>query len=92
MLLKSTGVLASDLASHSQRKGGLTFLATASTAGPNPIAIAIRAGWSLGQVLGRYIKEGMYKMYQCVQLSVRFLSKTPLSLEPGRTNQKQKEI
>lgn len=45
-----------DIGSHSFRKGIATFLGGMVT-GPSPIAIYLRAGWSLG-VQKRYILEG----------------------------------
>ena len=43
-----------DLGTHSHRKGGITFL-LGIIDGPNPCAVYIRAGWSLGNTQDRYI-------------------------------------
>jgi hypothetical protein len=50
------GIPASDIGTHSIRKGSSTFTCSGSTAGPSISAICIRAGWSLGGVLDRYIR------------------------------------
>lgn len=46
----------SDIGTHSFRKGVASFL-SGMVSGPSPIAIYLRAGWSLG-VQKRYILEG----------------------------------
>lgn len=51
------GLIVVDIGSHSFRKGIATFL-SGIPGGPTPIAIYLRAGWSLGPVTSRYILEG----------------------------------
>ena len=51
------GVEKTEVGTHSFRKGVATFL-SGMVSGPSPIAIYLRAGWSLGPVQGRYIMEG----------------------------------
>ena len=47
----------SEIGTHSHRKGGITFL-LGIIDGPNPCAVYIRAGWSLGNTQDRYIMGG----------------------------------
>jgi hypothetical protein len=51
------GALRHELGSHSNRKGSATFLCALSVS-LNPIAIYLRAGWSVGSVQDRYIFAG----------------------------------
>lgn len=44
------------IGTHSFRKGSTTFAAGGTTAAPPIIAICNRAGWNIGDVLGRYLK------------------------------------
>lgn len=44
------------IAPHSLRKGSAAFASNGSTYAANFLAICLRAGWSLGDVLGRYFK------------------------------------
>jgi hypothetical protein len=46
----------SDFGNHSFRKGAATFASSGSVGGPSIVSIIRRAGWSLGDVLGRYLK------------------------------------
>jgi len=66
----------SDLGTHSHRKGGITFL-LAIIDGPNPCAVYIRAGWSLGNTQDRYIMGGAGED----QLCGRILAGLPLDSE-----------
>jgi hypothetical protein len=54
----------SDLGTHSHRKGGTTFL-LAIIDGPNPCAVYIRAGWSLGNTQDRYVLGGVGEDQLC---------------------------
>jgi len=54
--LRKAGVRKEDVASHSIRKSAATFAAGGTTAPPAVFAILLRGGWSLGDVLMRYIK------------------------------------
>lgn len=56
MELKSRGISEKDLGTHSVRKGASSYVASGTTAGPSGIAIALRAGWTLGGVEDRYLK------------------------------------
>ncbi|RLN89582.1 hypothetical protein DYB28_001917 [Aphanomyces astaci] len=40
---------------HSIRKGAATFVCSGSTSGPSVISVCIRCGWSLGNVVERYM-------------------------------------
>ena len=51
------GALRNEIGSHSNRKGASTFLCGLSIA-LSPIAVYLRAGWSLGPVQDRYIFAG----------------------------------
>ena len=51
------GATVEQLGTHSNRKGGLTFLLQIVD-GPNPCAVYIRAQWSLGNTQDRYIMGG----------------------------------
>ncbi len=53
-VLQSMGLSIDDIGTHSFRKGIACFLA-GTPGGPSPIAIYLRAGWSLGGVQMRYI-------------------------------------
>ncbi len=55
--LLEMGQLVADLGTHSFRKGIAQYL-SGIAGGPSPIAIYLRAGWSLGSVQKRYIMEG----------------------------------
>ena len=54
--LRKAGVRPEDVASHSIRKSAATYAAGGTTAPPAAFAILLRGGWSLGDVLMRYIK------------------------------------
>lgn len=54
--LLSLGLVIEDIGTHSFRKGVATGLSS-MCGGPSPIAIYLRAGWSLGPVQSRYILE-----------------------------------
>ena len=56
-LAASLGAQRSDIGTHSARKGAPTF-ALSMPGGPSPVAIFLRAGWSLGNVKDRYIFAG----------------------------------
>lgn len=56
--LLSVGVKAENVGTHSFRKGMATFL-NGIPGGPSPIAIFLRAGWSLGRVVSSYILNGL---------------------------------
>jgi hypothetical protein len=45
-----------DFSPHSTRKGSAAFASNGSTYAANFVAVTLRAGWSLGDVLGRYFK------------------------------------
>lgn len=51
------GISSFEIGTHSFRKGVATFVA-GCPAGPSPISIFLRAGWSLGAVTARYIFAG----------------------------------
>jgi hypothetical protein len=51
------GTSREDIGTHSHRKGGITMLLS-TLDGPNPCAVYIRAGWSLGNTQDRYIMGG----------------------------------
>ena len=55
--LQALGNASVDLGSHSFRKGVATHVA-ACPAGPSPVNVFLRAGWSLGAVTSRYIFAG----------------------------------
>lgn len=56
-MLLELGLEKLQIGTHSFRKGVATFLSS-MVGGPSPIAIYLRAGWSLGPVQSRYIMEG----------------------------------
>lgn len=55
--LQTLGNVSFEIGTHSFRKGVATFVA-GCPAGPSPINIFLRAGWSLGAVTSRYIFSG----------------------------------
>lgn len=54
--LAEHGLVVSDIGSHSTRKGSSTFVSSGSTSSPSSVAIAIRAGWTMGGVEARYLR------------------------------------
>ncbi|ETW03689.1 hypothetical protein H310_05075 [Aphanomyces invadans] len=44
-----------DIGTHSVRKGAATYVCSGSTAGPSIISVCLRCGWSLGNVVERYM-------------------------------------
>ncbi len=55
--LQTLGNVSFEIGTHSFRKGVATFVA-GCPAGPSPINVFLRAGWSLGAVTSRYIFAG----------------------------------
>ena len=55
--LQALGNVSFEIGTHSFRKGVATFVA-GCPAGPSPINVFLRAGWSLGAVTSRYIFAG----------------------------------
>ena len=62
------GIVPEDIGTHSWRKGGATFL-LGILDGPNPIAVYIRMGWSIGNTQDRYIAGGGGSDPYCARLS-----------------------
>jgi hypothetical protein len=54
--LESHGLKPSDFGAHSLRKGCATYVTSGSTGGPSIVAVCQRAGWTMGNVLDRYLK------------------------------------
>jgi hypothetical protein len=54
--LKQVGRKPKDYGNHSFRKGAATFVSSGSVGGPSVISVIRRAGWAVGDVLGRYLK------------------------------------
>ena len=54
--LISHGLQPSDFGAHSLRKGCATYVTSGSTGGPSIVAVCQRAGWTMGNVLDRYLK------------------------------------
>ncbi len=52
------GLSVLEVGTHSFRKGIATFI-SGMPGGPSPISIYLRAGWSLGKVVCRYILDGL---------------------------------
>jgi len=62
--LKSRGLSANEIGSHSTRKGVTTFVSSGSTSCPSQAAINIRAGWAMGGVQDTYLRyEAAGDMY-----------------------------
>jgi hypothetical protein len=55
--LDRRGTAASNIGTHSMRKGAATYCSSGSTACPSAIAIHLRAGWALGGVQDRYLRH-----------------------------------
>lgn len=55
--LAEMGITIAEVGTHSFRKGIASFI-NGLPGGPSPVSIYIRAGWSLGKVVSRYILEG----------------------------------
>lgn len=55
--LKQYGIEKGDLGTHSNRKGVSTEVAAGSTVSPPIASLCIRAGWAMGGVKERYIKN-----------------------------------
>lgn len=54
--LKRRGLSATEIGSHSVRKGAASFVSNGSPGGPSQAAINLRVGWSMGQVQDTYIR------------------------------------
>lgn len=54
--LKTRGMKANDLGTHSTRKGAATYCSSGSTACPSITAVHLRAGWALGGVQDTYLR------------------------------------
>ncbi|OWY97109.1 hypothetical protein PHMEG_00032448 [Phytophthora megakarya] len=54
--LRRQGLDATELGTHSMRKGSATFCSSCSTACPSSTAVHLRAGWSLGGVQNTYLR------------------------------------
>jgi hypothetical protein len=63
-VLMNQGIEISMIGTHSFRKGVASYL-SGTPGGPTSISIYLRAGWSLGPVLSRYIMEGEGSDQQC---------------------------
>lgn len=61
--LLGLGLKISEIGTHSFRKGVATFLN--GVPGTSPISIYLRAGWSLGRVVSRYILDGQGGDHLC---------------------------
>lgn len=57
-ICEATGTNKKDIASHTFRKAPSTHVACGSLVAPSVFSILIRGGWSIGDVLHRYIKVG----------------------------------
>lgn len=55
-LLVNSHIQASDIGTHSCRKGASTYVSSGSTAGPSIVAVCLRCGWKLGDVQDRYLR------------------------------------
>jgi hypothetical protein len=51
----SRGLIVSDIGTHSLRKGAATYVTSGTTVGASFSSVHLRAGWSLGGVLDRYM-------------------------------------
>ena len=49
-------VVASDMGTHSIRKGAATYCCAGVHPGPPVISVCLRAGWTIGRVKERYLK------------------------------------
>jgi len=54
--LRAVSMNPEDIGTHSYRKGSSTFAASGTTSAPAIMSICNRAGWSLGDILHRYLK------------------------------------
>ena len=55
-ILNDYGLQASDLGTHSARKGAASYCSSGSTVGPSNTAVHLRAGWSMGAVQNTYLR------------------------------------
>jgi integrase len=55
-LLERYGLEPEDIGPHSFRKGAGTYCSSGCTGGPSIVAILMRGGWEIGQVLDRYLR------------------------------------
>ena len=56
LLLERYGCGPEDIGPHSFRKGAGTYCTSGCTGGPSIVAILLRGGWEIGQVLDRYLR------------------------------------
>lgn len=55
-VLERYGLDPEDIGPHSFRKGAGTYCSSGCTGGPSIVAILMRGGWEIGQVLDRYLR------------------------------------
>ena len=55
--LRMRGIPYKNVGAYSTRKGSTTFCTSGSTSGPSIIAVCLRAGWSIGPTLERYLRS-----------------------------------
>lgn len=55
--LERLGSVATDISTHSMRKGTSTYCSSGSTACPSAVAVHLQAGWSMGGVQDRYLRH-----------------------------------
>ena len=53
---KELGIKPENLGAHSERKGGLVYATSGTTAAPNIISVQLRAGWHIEGVANRYLR------------------------------------
>lgn len=54
--LEAEGIAASDIGTHSYRKGSITFASSGSPDGPGFSAVCMRARWTLGTTQDKYVR------------------------------------
>ena len=45
------------MGAYSTRKGSTTYVTSGTTCGPSIVSVCLRAGWSIGDILQRYLKN-----------------------------------
>jgi len=82
--MRKAGVRSEDVASHSIRKSAATYAAGGTTAPPAVFSILLRGGWSIGDILSRYIKvaEDQDRFLAHILVGRNILDKTFTILPP----------
>ena len=95
LLLERYGLEPEDIGPHSFRKGAGTYCSSGCTGGPSIVAILMRGGWEIGQVLDRYLRyseagdEFVGRVISGLPLSQTSFSAPPPHFRPMNAEEQQ---